>query len=70
MTYAKLCELAEPLDVDGQIALYKEYADKNCIACQGQGHSYNSTVTNDIPLRSGEQSWVESCDCLTTLIRE
>mgnify|MGYP003150244380 FL=1 len=52
MTYEKLCELAETMDVNEQFALYKQYRDKDCTACR-EGHSYDF-----------ETGYVEPCWCL------
>ena len=62
--------MAEPMDMEEQIALFRLYADKDCIACRGGGHSYNFTVTGEIPLRGGTQEWIEPCWCLDLLIQE
>ena len=72
MTYEKLCEMAESMTIDQEIALYKEYSDKDCTACHGGGHSYDFTVTNNLDgsLLGGEQKYIEPCWCLDLLIQE
>ena len=52
MTFDKLCELAESMDVDEQIALFGKYRDEDCIACR-EGHSYDFDL-----------QYVEPCWCL------
>jgi len=52
MTFEKLCELAESMDIGEQIALFKKYRDEDCTACS-DGHSYDF-----------ETKYVEPCWCL------
>jgi len=52
MTYDKLCELAESMDMDGQIALFSKYRDEDCTACS-EGHSYDF-----------DTGYIEPCWCL------
>ena len=52
MTFEKLCELAESMDIQEQIVLFKQYRDEDCTACS-EGHSYDF-----------ETQYVEPCWCL------
>lgn len=50
--------MAESMDMKKQIALFKKYRDKDCIACS-EGHSYNLDTYE-----------IEPCWCLNLLIEE
>ena len=52
MTFDQLCELAESMDIDEQITLFKKYRNKDCTACS-EGHSYDFV-----------EQYVEPCECL------